>query len=96
MIFSDLEQHSNSANSILNTVDGLLPLVDDIQNRLQQLNSEHKVKFTYKLFSNNYYFINILDSENNETYYKHCFFSVINKFSVFYNKFDLSLSLALD
>lgn len=39
-----LERHPNSTNHILSTVDGLLPIVDDVQNRLQQLNSEHKVK----------------------------------------------------
>lgn len=38
-----LERHSNPTNCVLNTVDGLLPIVDDVQNRLQQLNLEHKV-----------------------------------------------------
>lgn len=49
MIFYDVERHSSPTNCILNTVDGLLPLVDDIQNRLQQLNLEHKVN---KLINN--------------------------------------------
>lgn len=34
---------SNPTNSVLNTVDGLLPLVDDVQSRLQQLHLEYKV-----------------------------------------------------
>ncbi|KAF0765430.1 myotubularin-related protein 3 isoform X1 [Aphis craccivora] len=39
-----IERHSSPTNCILNTVDGLLPLVDDIQNRLRQLNLEHKTR----------------------------------------------------
>lgn len=44
VVFFNVERHSSPTNCILNTVDGLLPLVDDVQNRLQQLNLEHKVK----------------------------------------------------
>lgn len=43
LFLSDLEQQSNPTHYVLNTVDGLLPVVDDVQNRLQQLNLEHKV-----------------------------------------------------
>lgn len=52
----DLGQHSNSTNSILNTVDGLLPIVDDVQNRLQQLNLEHKVMQIYSMTINIRYY----------------------------------------
>lgn len=47
LFFNDLERHSNPTNCVLNTVDGLLPLVDDVQNRLQQINLEHKVNLIY-------------------------------------------------
>lgn len=50
IIFYDVERHLSSTSCILNTVDGLLPLVDDVQDRLQQLNLEHKVN---KLINNN-------------------------------------------
>jgi len=43
IVFYIVERNSSSTNCILNTVDGLLPLVDDVQNRLRQLNLEHKV-----------------------------------------------------
>lgn len=49
---NDSERHSNPTNSVLNTVDGLLPLVDDVQSRLQQLHLEHKVKFSNLLVTN--------------------------------------------
>lgn len=44
IFFCNLERQSNPTNCVLNTVDGLLPLVDDVQNRLHELNLEHKVK----------------------------------------------------
>lgn len=52
MFYNDSERHSNSTNSVLNTVDGLLPLVDDVQSRLQQLHLEHKVNFSNLLITN--------------------------------------------
>ncbi|XP_050442750.1 myotubularin-related protein 3 [Adelges cooleyi] len=39
-----IERHSNSINYTLNSVDGLLPLVDDVQDRLQQIALDHKNK----------------------------------------------------